>query len=134
MATTSSSTGLIAGITDPLTTASLPDVTVIGDATYSQIPIDTQTAAALSSDVPRVETPEEATLIQLGFGPELNYDFVNKTTLAVDQIFEYVPKGVSYSLNITESKVVMQYLQCYDTIEYYGYRETLLLHTYLPVR
>lgn len=47
------------------------------------------------------------------------------------QIFTYMPPGVAYGLNIDQSKVVMQYLQPYNTLSTLGYITTLAM-AYIP--
>jgi hypothetical protein len=90
---------------------------------------------AMPSDVPRVITPEtgvpvqpdNATLIQLAFKEPLHYEFVVESQLARDQIFTYIPRGVSYGLNMSTSKTVMNYLQPYNTLAKLHYITTLAM-------
>ncbi len=46
-------------------------------------------------------------------------------------MFQYLPIGVANGLNISISKVLMQYLQPYDTLAAYGYISTLAM-VYIP--
>jgi hypothetical protein len=77
------------------------------------------------------EAPKNSTLVQLGFMYGLNFPFVYKTKDSANQIFEFLPKGVSTGLNIPEDQVVMYALRPYDTAPTLGYVTTLAL-TYIP--
>jgi hypothetical protein len=75
--------------------------------------------------------PENTTLIQVGFTYGLNYPFVVSTGGSANQIFEYLPAGLAYGLDIDVSKVKMYALQPYDTTESMHYITTLAL-AYVP--
>src|ERR1700742_3643267 len=95
----------------------------------------TSTAASLtasitpSSGVPSL--PKNSTLIQLAFNYELPYNFVQSSAITQQQIFDYLPLGVANGLNISISKVVMQYLQPYNTLDDLRYITTLAM-AYIP--
>ncbi|KAK9355706.1 hypothetical protein V1523DRAFT_344337 [Lipomyces doorenjongii] len=59
--------------------------------------------------------PSDSTLVQIGFTYALNYPFIVKNPLAVAQIFDYLPKGISYGLDISINQTIMQSIQPYDT-------------------
>jgi hypothetical protein len=75
--------------------------------------------------------PKNTTLIQIGFNYGLNYPFVVGSSIAVAQIFEYLPEGVSHGIDIKTDDVVMQYLQPYNTLGTLGYIITLAM-AYIP--
>lgn len=93
----------------------------------------------MPSNVPRVITPEggvpvapeNSTLIQIAFKEELHYEFVVGSQLAVSQIFTYLPVGVTDGLGVNENKMVMQYLQPYNTLASLHYITTLAM-AYIP--
>lgn len=99
----------------------------------------TSTSTTMPSDVPRVITPEggvpvppeDSTLIQIAFKEGLHYEFVVGSQVAINQIFSYLPLGVSDGLNMTKSKMVMQYLQPYNTLAKLHYVTTLAM-AYIP--
>ena len=65
-------------------------------------------------------------LIQIGFLYQLNYDFVIRNAIAISQIFDHVPKGLKYGLNVTNG-ITMQSLQPYDTTADKGYITTVAM-------
>lgn len=69
--------------------------------------------------------PENYTLVRLGFQHQLNYAFVVDNPVAVAQIFEYVPQGISWGLSIPLNDVIMHTLQPYDTTKNKGWITTL---------
>lgn len=93
----------------------------------------------MPSDVPRVITPEggipvapeNSTLIQVAFKEPLHYEFVVGSQLAVSQIFSFLPLGIADGLDVSENKVVMQYLQPYNTLSKLHYITTLCMG-YVP--
>lgn len=75
--------------------------------------------------------PGNTTLIQVGFTYGLNYPFVVSTAGSANQIFEFLPAGLAYGLNIDAAKVKMYALQPYDTTQSMHYITTLAL-VYVP--
>lgn len=75
--------------------------------------------------------PKNSTLIQIGFTYGLNYEFVVGSPTAQDQIFSYLPQGISHGIDIKLDVVVMQYLQPYNTLGTLGYITTLAM-AYIP--
>ena len=71
--------------------------------------------------------PPSTRLIHLAFLYALNYPFVYNHTLAQQQIFHYIPLGISYGLEIEIAQVTMQCLRLWDTYEDVGYLTTLAL-------
>lgn len=71
--------------------------------------------------------PEGSQLIQIAFKEPLHYEFVVGSQLAINQIFTYLPIGVADGLNVTTSKMVMQYLQPYNTLASKHYITTLAM-------
>lgn len=77
----------------------------------------------LASTLPRViapsggipETPEDSTLIQIGFDYSLNYPFIVSHPLSVAQIFQYLPMGLSYGLGIDAGNVSMRSIEPYQS-------------------
>ncbi|KAK9468700.1 hypothetical protein V1512DRAFT_257702 [Lipomyces arxii] len=59
--------------------------------------------------------PEDSTLVQIGFTYALNYPFIVAHPLAVAQIFDYLPRGVSYGLGVNLNETVMVAIQPYET-------------------
>ncbi|KAG9956782.1 hypothetical protein KCU78_g24713, partial [Aureobasidium melanogenum] len=96
-------------------------------------------ASGIPSSMPRViqppggmpSAPDNTTLIQVGFTYGLNYPFVVSTAGSANQIFEYLPSGLAFGLNIDAAKVKMYALQPYDTTESLHYITTLAL-VYVP--
>jgi hypothetical protein len=95
--------------------------------------VDTDIPPQLPPQLPRVITPVggmpsapvDMILIRLGFEHQLNYQFVVNETMAVAQIFEFIPRGLNYGLNIDSAK--MHSLQPYDTRASKGFITTLAL-------
>jgi len=87
----------------------------------------------IPSSFPKVVTPAggmppkpgNSTLVRFGFTHQLNYGFVVKNSVAVAQIFEYLPKGIAFGLSIDSSNVTMHHLQPLDTTKTKGYITTL---------
>lgn len=75
--------------------------------------------------------PDNYTLVRFGFLHALNYPFVVENPVAVAQIFEYLPHGLCYGLQIDSSDVIMHTLQPYDTTKTRGYVTTLAF-AYIP--
>ena len=75
--------------------------------------------------------PENTTLVQIGFLYPLNYEFVVMHQLSIAQIFNYLPEGIAYGLNLATQDITMQTLQPYDTTETLGYVTTLAF-AYIP--
>lgn len=71
------------------------------------------------------EQPLNHTLCRFGFKHELNYKFVVDNPVSVAQVFEYLPKGLAYGLNLDTSDVIMHTLQPYDTAKKLGWITTL---------
>lgn len=53
------------------------------------------------------------------------------SSVAVAQIFSYLPPGVAHGLGVDASDMVMQYLQPYNTLSSLGYITTLAM-AYIP--
>lgn len=91
------------------------------------------TATALDPKLPKVITPAngmpdappDMILIRLGFTHPLNYQWVVSNPISVAQIFEYIPKGLNFGLQINSA--TMHSLQPYDTRANKGYITTLAL-------
>lgn len=75
--------------------------------------------------------PDNTTLIQVGFKYGLNYKFVVSQPDSANQIFTYLPSGLSYALGLPGNKVTMHALQPLDTTRETGYITTLAL-AYIP--
>ncbi|KAI9671038.1 MAG: hypothetical protein M1831_005123 [Alyxoria varia] len=94
---------------------------------------------SLPSNVPQIiqppggmpEQPENTTLVQVGFYQQLNFIFVANHPESANQIFGYLPKGISYGLNIEIKNVTMHALQPYNTAQEPDYITTLAL-AYIP--
>lgn len=71
------------------------------------------------------------TLIQVGFTYALNYPFVANNSVAISQIFAFLPKGIAYGLGIDASQVQMNALMPYNTSKTMGYITTLA-EAYIP--
>jgi hypothetical protein len=97
--------------------------------------------SGIPSTIPRVipppgqsnlpEKPPNTTLCQIGFKKELNYNFVISHRRAIEEIFELLPGGVSYGVDITDDHVTMQSLQPFDTTQTKGYITTVAMF-FLP--
>jgi hypothetical protein len=78
-----------------------------------------------------VTKPDNSTLIQIGFTHELNYAFVSTNPTSAEQIFAFLPKGISYGLLVNSVDAKMFNIQPYDTSRTMGYLTTLAL-LYIP--
>ncbi|KAG9924889.1 hypothetical protein KCU98_g21563, partial [Aureobasidium melanogenum] len=139
---------------EPSTSIAPTSIVPIGTNTYTTMPIETSIlyqpsetattstasqASGIPSSMPRViqppggmpSAPDNTTLIQVGFTYGLNYPFVVSTAGSANQIFEYLPSGLAFGLNIDAAKVKMYALQPYDTTESLHYITTLAL-VYVP--
>ncbi|KAI9888156.1 MAG: hypothetical protein M1823_000091 [Watsoniomyces obsoletus] len=121
--------------TDTLTSQSLPSTIVTQSLTTASQSAPTATSTGIPSSLPRIITPDggvprqpqNTTLIQVGFNYGLNYPFVVNNTISVAQIFNYLPQGLAYALDIPTSQVIMHTLQPYDTTKDLNYITTLAL-------
>ena len=122
---------------DSLTTQSIP-TNIIVQPSISGSGAASSTgsiATGLPTGVPLVlyppqgpkEQPENTDMIQIGFKYPLNYDFVWTHDESQQQIFKYLPLGISYGLNIDPSNVTMQTLRAWDTTRDLHYITTLAL-------
>ncbi|KAK9369201.1 hypothetical protein V1509DRAFT_515062 [Lipomyces kononenkoae] len=68
---------------------------------------------APSNGIPTI--PPDSTLVQVGFTYALNYPFIVQNPLAVAQIFDYLPRGLSYGLGVDLNQTIMQSIQPYQT-------------------
>ncbi|KAJ9635880.1 hypothetical protein H2199_008233 [Coniosporium tulheliwenetii] len=103
-------------------------------------PSTTATESGIPSSMPRIiqppggspaTTPENTVLVQVGFNYGLNYPFVAGTAQSANQIFQYLPQGVSAGLNLSPDKIQMRALEPYDTTADLGYITTLA-QFYIP--
>ena len=74
-----------------------------------------------------VKQPDNTDMIQIGFKYPLNYKFVWTHDESQQQIFKYLPLGISYGLNIEVSNVTMQTLRAWDTTQDLHYITTLAI-------
>ncbi|KAJ8103047.1 hypothetical protein POJ06DRAFT_235987 [Lipomyces tetrasporus] len=94
----------------PMTTApTLTQTSLTPTATGAPLP----NVIAPSGGIPTI--PPDSTLVQVGFTYALNYPFIVKNPLAVAQIFDYLPKGISYGLGLSIDQTIMQSIQPYET-------------------
>lgn len=66
-------------------------------------------------------------MINIAFRYPLNYLFVYNHTESQQQIFYYIPRGISFGLEIEGTQITMQSLRAWDTYEDVGYVTTLAL-------
>ena len=91
--------------------------------------------SSLPSNVPQIlyqnggpgSQPANTRMINIAFRYPLNYLFVYNHTASQQQIFYYIPLGISYGLEIEVSQITMQSLRAWDTYEDVGYVTTLAL-------
>lgn len=69
--------------------------------------------------------PPNSQLVQLGFKKPLAWPVVASSPSQQTNIFNNVPLGVSYALQISTSQVPVSYLHLYDTAKSLGYNTTL---------
>ena len=108
-------------------------VTAIPGSTINSATTTQSVETGIPSSFPKVVTPAggmppkpgNSTLVRFGFTHQLNYGFVVKNSVAVAQIFEYLPKGIAYGLDIDPARVTMHHLQPLDTTKTKGYITTL---------
>ena len=74
-----------------------------------------------------VKQPDNTDEIQIGFKYPLNYDFVYENTQSQQQIFKYLPLGISYGLNLEVNNVTMATLRAWDTTQDLHYITTLAI-------
>ena len=74
-----------------------------------------------------VEQPKNTELIRIGFKYPLNYDFVRSNDDSKKQIFTFLPRCISYGLEIGTENVTMQALRAWDTTQDLHYVTTLAL-------
>lgn len=71
--------------------------------------------------------PPNSQLVQLGFHKPLEWPVVASSPSQQSNIFNNVPPGVSYALQIPASQVAISYLRLYDTAKSLGYNTTLVV-------
>lgn len=59
--------------------------------------------------------PEDSTLVQIGFQYPLNYPFLVAHPLAAAQVFQFLPSGLAYGLDIDASKISMRSIGPYES-------------------
>jgi hypothetical protein len=125
---------------DTLTTQPIPSSVTL-QPTPTGTESSTKTSTGIPSNLPRIipppgskglpAAPPDSQLIQIGFKAQLNYNFVISNNLAIQEIFNDLPRGISYGLGIDIKQVVMQSLQPYDTTATYGFITTVAM-AYIP--
>lgn len=80
--------------------------------------------------------PSDTTIVQVGFLEPLNYAFVVKNEITQDQLFEHLPRRLSYVTIVEGKEVIMHSLQAYtNTAGIYPYIPTVaFLFLYMPAR
>ena len=71
--------------------------------------------------------PDDTTRIQVGFLQALNYAFVVNSEVTQEQIFDFLPPGIAYGLDIPVENVTMETLKADDTSTDLPYIRTLAL-------
>ncbi|KAL8973119.1 MAG: hypothetical protein Q9197_002484 [Variospora fuerteventurae] len=71
--------------------------------------------------------PEDTMRVQVGFLQPLNYGFVVNSEVTQGQIFDFLPKGIAFGLNISEAQVTMETLKADITTTDLPYIRTLAL-------
>lgn len=102
-----------------------------GSHTQTPQGLPTGLPVAISPNAGVPEAPVGSELIQIAFSYPLNYPFVLKNPVSQAQIFEWLPTGISYGLNIPNDTVIMQQLKSYDTSDSLDYVTTLAM-VYIP--
>ena len=74
-----------------------------------------------------MKQPDNTDEIQIGFKYPLNYNFVYGHPQSQQQIFKFLPLGISYGLNIEVNNVTMQTLRAWDTTQDLHYITTLAI-------
>ena len=143
-------TGETSSVTYGATPGAPQTIEPIGSDTRTAIPIPTslvhaptasptQTSefipVALPSSVPPLiqppdgmpQQPPDTTRIQVGFLRPLNYAFVVNSEVTQEQIFDFLPPGIAYGLNIPVKNVIMETLKADDTSTDLTYIRTLAL-------
>lgn len=106
-------------------TAALPSTRPTSTGIPKSMPQIIQPPGGMPAAVPNT------TLIQVGFKYGLNYPFVANTAGSADQIFFYLPTGLSWALGLPHKNITMHSLQPYDTTSTLGYITTLAM-AYIP--
>lgn len=120
----------------PPTTSAAVVTAATGDSTTSS---SATVKTGIPTNFPKVITPAEGmprppldyVLVRLGYLHEFNYKFVVEHPVAVAQIFDFLPKGLSYALGVPLADVIMLNLQPYDTTKNKGWITTLA-YVYIP--
>ena len=121
---------------DTSTTQPVPTSIVHGpSSTPSATQGQTFGPSSLPSNVPLIlyqnggpgAQPANTRTISVAFRYPLNYLFVYNNTVSQEQIFHYIPLGISYGLEIETSQIIMKNLQASDTYKDVGYVTTLAL-------
>ncbi|KAK2742273.1 hypothetical protein FQN55_007942 [Onygenales sp. PD_40] len=124
----------------PLSTDTETKISIPTSIVYQPTPpAPNPTVTDKPSSLPRIispdsgipKTPADSILVQFGFNASLAYELVVTNRDSILQIFGYTPEGVSHALKLAESKVVMQSIQPYDTLETLHYTIALALF-YIP--
>ena len=121
--------------TDTATAQSVPSSIVVASTASGTTASGANSPTGIPSDVPHIIAPPEGvpqappntTLIQIGFLYGLNYKFVLENPKSQQQIFKFLPMGISYGLDIPRENVTMQTLRAYDTTKDLGYITTFAL-------
>ena len=112
--------------------------TLAGFTPQTGSPTGTASATGLPSSVPKViwpnngdqPVPDGFVTLQIGFLYPLNYIFVASNTVAASQIFNFLPKALSYASGVDASKLQVTKLVPYDTTQTWGYVTTIAKFNY----
>jgi hypothetical protein len=101
------------------TTPTAAPIVTAPDATASTTPTTLPSVPKIiipANGIP--QAPQNSTLVRIGFLEALNYPFVVQHSVTVAQIFQTLPIGVGYGLQVPVSELVAQSLQPYSMARY----------------
>src|SRR5690606_28146575 len=103
------------------TRGNIPETLITQTPTVEPEEPATSTSTGVPTNLPKLITPTggiprpTGIMIKIGFEYPLNYPFVVQTPVAAAQIFDFLPKGIAYGIDIDPSKVKMRNLAPYDS-------------------
>lgn len=78
--------------------------------------------------------PPNTEVVQVGFREPPNYAFVAKNQAAQNQLFEYIPPGLSYVTVVQGEEVTMHSLRADNNVTVFPSYITTLAFVYMPTR
>ncbi len=98
-------------IPNPTEKLSLQTSILIASTVDSDLPESTAIPRRIIPSVENINIPPNSALSQIGFGSQLNYEFLLENQLAAVQLSSFLPPAIAYGLNIDTTKVIFAWIE-----------------------